>query len=80
MAGAISVRSDRSDAVDGAKVLLIDDVLTSGATSDACVDVLKEAGAKKVVVGCFARVLDEMREPISRSDAKTPGAEPRASS
>jgi predicted amidophosphoribosyltransferase len=38
---------------------LVDDVMTSGATSDACVGALKRAGAHKVVVACFARVLDE---------------------
>jgi predicted amidophosphoribosyltransferase len=33
-------------------------VRTSGATSHACVSALKRAGAEKVVVACFARVLD----------------------
>ena len=33
------------------------DVLTSGATSSACVAALKQAGAKKVVIACFSRVL-----------------------
>lgn len=42
-----------------ASVLLVDDVMTSGATSDACVSVLKRAGAGTVRVACFARVLDE---------------------
>ena len=43
----------------GARVVLVDDVLTSGATTDACVRALKRAGAERVVVACFARVLDE---------------------
>jgi len=34
-------------------------VLTSGATSDACVSALKRAGAGSVMIACFARVLDE---------------------
>ncbi|MEQ8740699.1 MAG: hypothetical protein RID59_19395, partial [Hoeflea sp.] len=36
----------------------VDDVLTSGATSKACVEALLEAGAKDVVIACFARVVD----------------------
>jgi predicted amidophosphoribosyltransferase len=40
-------------------VVLVDDVLTSGATSDACVAALKRGGAERVVIACFARVLDK---------------------
>ena len=57
LAGAIEVA--RPDAITGRDVLLIDDVLTSGATSTACVKALKRAGARTVVIACFARVLDE---------------------
>lgn len=39
----------------GKNVLLIDDVLTTGATCDECAKVLKNAGAKKVVVLTLAR-------------------------
>jgi ComF family protein len=59
LSGAIAVPPRRRSALRGANVLLVDDVLTSGATSGACVSVLKRAGAAKVVVCCFARVLDE---------------------
>jgi len=58
--GAIAVDRKRRSKLRGAKVVLVDDVLTSGATSSACVSTLKRAGAQKVVVACFARVLDEM--------------------
>lgn len=59
LSGAIAVNPKRAGTIRGAKVLLIDDVLTSGSTSEACVRALKRAGAEQVVVACFARVLDE---------------------
>jgi ComF family protein len=59
LSGAIAVDPRRTAALRGANVVLIDDVLTSGATSEACVSALKRAGATRVVVACFARVLDE---------------------
>lgn len=57
LAGAIAVRDP--EAVKGRHILLVDDVLTSGATSTACVKALKRAGSKTVIIACFARVLDE---------------------
>lgn len=59
LAGAISVHRRHGAKVKGAKVLLVDDVLTSGATSEACVRALKRSGAQKVVIACFSRVLNE---------------------
>lgn len=59
LAGAIAVNPKRAGRLKGANVMLVDDVLTSGATSGACVRALKRAGAGKVAVACFARVLDE---------------------
>jgi len=58
LAGAIRVDSRQASALVGRKVVLVDDVLTSGATSNACIALLKRAGADKVVVACFARVID----------------------
>ncbi len=63
LSGAIALARRRGDIVRGVEVILVDDVLTSGATSDACVKVLKQAGATRVVIACFARVLDEARSP-----------------
>lgn len=58
LAGAIAANPRRVSSLYGAKVLLVDDVLTSGATSSACVSTLKRSGAEKVVIACFSRVLD----------------------
>lgn len=59
LSGAIAAHPRRRPLLKGASVVLVDDVMTSGATSGACVGALKRAGAERVVVACFARVLDE---------------------
>lgn len=43
------------DSIAGRRVLLIDDVFTTGATVSACAAVLKDAGAKEVFVLTLAR-------------------------
>ena len=55
--GAIVVRKRRRAAVDGARVLVVDDVMTTGATVDACARALKRAGAAHVGVVTLARTL-----------------------
>lgn len=59
LGGAIRINPERVVQLAGRRVLLVDDVLTSGATANACVQALKRAGAASVKVACFARVLDE---------------------
>ncbi|MGH7056538.1 MAG: double zinc ribbon domain-containing protein [Acetobacteraceae bacterium] len=58
VASAIAVRPSRAGLIAGRRVLLIDDVLTSGATANACARVMKAAGAIAVDVLAAARVPD----------------------
>jgi len=51
-------------AVAGRRLVLIDDVLTSGATVDGCARALNRAGAANVDVLVFARVADPARTAL----------------
>lgn len=62
--GAFRVPPDRRIAVADRNIVLIDDVLTSGATADACARALLRAGAAAVDVLVFARVVSGARNPI----------------
>jgi predicted amidophosphoribosyltransferase len=52
------MRPSRAGCVVGRQVLLIDDVMTSGATANACATTLLAAGAASVNVLVAARVPD----------------------
>jgi ComF family protein len=58
VADAFMVRPGREATVVDRRVLLIDDVMTSGATVGACALALRDAGAARVDVLCAARVPD----------------------
>jgi ComF family protein len=52
VAGAFSYSGPR---LDGLTVALVDDVITTGATANECARVLKDYGARRVIVIAFAR-------------------------
>jgi ComF family protein len=54
VAGAFEVR--RPERVRGLRVALVDDVMTTGATANACAAALKRAGARRVTLLVLARV------------------------
>lgn len=64
VAGAFTLAPDAGECVATKRVLLVDDVLTTGATADACAAALKRGGARKIDVLVFARVVDAPSNPI----------------
>ncbi len=62
--GAFRVGNDGKPEVVGRRLILVDDVLTSGATVDTCARALLRAGAANVDVLVFARVVAASRAPI----------------
>ena len=58
VADSVSVRPWRRSRIAGHTVLLVDDVMTSGATANVCAGVLLAAGARAVDVLVAARVPD----------------------
>ena len=62
--GAFGVPAGAEAAVHGRRLVLVDDVLTSGATIDTCARALLRAGAASVDVLVFARVVAAVRTPI----------------
>jgi ComF family protein len=55
MRGAFAMKNKQK--LNGERILLFDDVFTTGATTDACAKVLKKAGAGEVAVWTVARGL-----------------------
>lgn len=62
--GAFRVRKGREALLKDKKILLVDDVLTTGATAEACSRALKRAGAQCVDVLTLARVAGPRTVPI----------------
>ncbi len=57
LAGAFAVPGSRRTAIAGKRILLVDDVLTTGVTAGSCARVLLAAGAAAVDVLTLARVV-----------------------
>lgn len=64
VAGAFKVAKSRRNRVAGKHVVIIDDVITTGATAEACARALKRAGAARVDVLALARAIDSMTVAI----------------
>ncbi len=62
-------RIGEAEAVRGREVLLVDDLLTTGATANICAKVLLRAGAEKVWVATVARAQPESARAVAMSVA-----------
>ena len=63
MDGAIAIRPHRAAAVGGKHIVLVDDVMTTGATAGACARALLDGGAARIDVLVASRVPDPRRQP-----------------
>ncbi|KWT66179.1 Competence F-like protein [Hyphomicrobium sulfonivorans] len=63
VAGAFAVSASARGKLEGARIVLVDDVITTGATVRACARALKSAGAARVDVLALAIVTDEALLP-----------------
>ena len=59
VSGAFTLKKSAHARIDGANILLVDDVITTGATVEACARTLKKAGAMRVDIIALARVTNE---------------------
>lgn len=65
VAGVFALRPGREGVIAGRRVLLIDDVMTSGATASSCAAALRRGGAASVDVLVAARVPDSKLDGVA---------------
>ncbi len=77
LAGAFRVEKAAAERIKGREVLLIDDIMTTGATAWECAKVLRRAGAAKVWVATAAKAQPESVKGLAQSDVATWSVPPK---
>jgi ComF family protein len=72
LTGAIRLDRARTGQIAGRDVVLVDDVLTSGATSRACIEAIAAAGPASIALACFARVEEDHHLSLPPDSVGTP--------
>jgi len=68
MQGAFKVATSRAGDISGKNIIIIDDVMTTGATGAACARALKKSGAARVDLLSLARVTQEISPDAALAD------------
>jgi len=68
--GAFAVSPRHGERLQGARVLLVDDVVTTGATLAACANALRRAGARSTTALALARVTDLGPRPAAAAESE----------
>lgn len=77
VANAFAVRTQSISAMRGKTLLLVDDVMTTGASCSEAARTLRAAGAERVVVAVVARAeLNTRRETMKKDDIERPHQQP----
>lgn len=76
--GAFAVAEGAEEMLQGAHVILIDDIYTTGVTADRCSEALKKSGCERVTVmtaaaGRNQRELPDLRKLAAKKSRKDPG-------
>ena len=64
--GAMLIRAPLQRSVEGRQVLIMDDVLDTGASLKIAVEIVREAGAAEVLTAVFARKPDPLKDGAKR--------------
>ncbi len=73
--GAFELDSERASVVYNRTVLLVDDIYTTGTTMNHCSRLLRDAGAKRIVIAAVAAGFNQRKLPDISKFSENPSAD-----